>query len=120
MLAERIAKKLPLCGCSGTLVQNLLRTLLRGKDPAHAIHDDATGNHMLISALLLLRRTMPGRCTSRSTWWWIGGGFRPAVVDYHRFRVNTFMLIVNKCLICQGRRQSTSKACRLLYHRASA
>jgi hypothetical protein len=34
MLAERIAKKLPLCGCSGTLVQNLLRTLLTGKDPA--------------------------------------------------------------------------------------
>jgi len=30
---------------------------------------------------------LPGRCTSRSRWWWIGGGFRPAVVDYHRSRV---------------------------------
>ena len=35
----------------------------------------------VLTSSLAAATYLPGRCTSRSRWW-IGGGFRPAVVDF--------------------------------------
>ena len=74
-----------------------------------------TATTVLTRSLSLLRRIWLGGAAASH-----GGGFPPAVVDYHRSRVPASIVIVGKCLICQRRQWSYQKACRLLYHRASA
>ena len=72
-----------------------------------------TATTVLSGSLLLLARPA-GRCSGRPP----GGGFQPAVVDYHRSCRECFLFIMSKCLKCQSRQRSQQRhvACSITTH----